>query len=140
MVLELGVRKNLPAQASSRACAMTSVIVLYPSVPWSTLLDKVAESSNPRPPIWDSAPSASARNLAHQNRSDFCDLRLRCPSRTQKSQRFPRQEKGGLCPLPSTSGPPGNGACVCLVSVCPVVTHRVTVCCRVCVDLLSMSR
>ena len=35
--------------------------------------------------------------LAHRHRSDFCDLRLRCPSRTlRKSQRFPRQEKAML--------------------------------------------
>ena len=30
--------------------------------------------------------------LAHRNRSDFCDLRLRCPSRTPEIARFPRQE------------------------------------------------
>ena len=35
--------------------------------------------------------------LAHRNRSDFCDLRLRCPSRTPEIARFPRQEKGGEC-------------------------------------------
>ena len=29
---------------------------------------------------------------AHRNRSDFCDLRLRCPSRTPKIARFPKQE------------------------------------------------
>ena len=38
----------------------------------------------------------NAQPLAHRNRSDFYDLRLRCPSRTQKSQRFPRQEKAVL--------------------------------------------
>ena len=27
-------------------------------------------------------PNVSARSLSHRNRSDFCDLRLRCPSRT----------------------------------------------------------
>ena len=32
-------------------------------------------------------------SLAHRNRSDFCDLRLRCPSRTPEIARFPRQEK-----------------------------------------------
>ena len=32
------------------------------------------------------------RTLAHRNRSDFCDLRLRCPSRTPKIARFPKQE------------------------------------------------
>ena len=31
--------------------------------------------------------------LAHRNRSDFCDLRLRCPSRTPEIARFLRQEK-----------------------------------------------
>ena len=35
-------------------------------------------------------------NLAHRNRSDFCDLRLRCPSRTPEIARFPRQEKAML--------------------------------------------
>ena len=30
--------------------------------------------------------------LAHRNRSDFCDLRLRCPSRTPEMARFPKQE------------------------------------------------
>ena len=35
-------------------------------------------------------------NLAHRNRSDFCDLRLRCPSRTPEIVRFPRQEKAML--------------------------------------------
>ena len=34
--------------------------------------------------------------LAHWNRSDFCDWRLRCPSRTPESQRFPSQEKAML--------------------------------------------
>ena len=36
-----------------------------------------------------------AVSLVHRNRSDFCDLRLRCPSRTPEIARFPRQEKGG---------------------------------------------
>ena len=40
--------------------------------------------------------SALLRNLAHRNRSDFCDLRLRCPSRTPEIARFPRQEKAML--------------------------------------------
>ena len=35
-------------------------------------------------------------NLAHRNRGDFCDLRLRCPSRTPEIARFPRQEKAML--------------------------------------------
>ena len=34
--------------------------------------------------------------LAHRNRSDFCDLRLRCPSRTPEIARFPRQDKALL--------------------------------------------
>ena len=34
--------------------------------------------------------------LAHRNRSDFCDLRLRCPPRTPEIARFPRQEKAML--------------------------------------------
>ena len=34
--------------------------------------------------------------LAHRNRSDFCDLRLRCPSRTPEITRFQRQEKAML--------------------------------------------
>ena len=32
-------------------------------------------------------------SLARRNRSDFCDLRLRCPSRTPEIARFPKQEK-----------------------------------------------
>ena len=32
--------------------------------------------------------------LAHRNRSDFCDLQLRCPSRTPEIARFPRQDQG----------------------------------------------
>ena len=36
------------------------------------------------------------RALAHRNRSDFCDLRLRCPSRTPEIARFPKQEKAML--------------------------------------------
>ena len=36
------------------------------------------------------------RALAHQNRSDFCDLQLRCPSRTPEIARFLRQEKAML--------------------------------------------
>ena len=32
-------------------------------------------------------------SLAHRNRSDFCDLRLRCPSRTSEIARFLKQEK-----------------------------------------------
>ena len=35
-------------------------------------------------------------SLAHRNRSDFCDLRLRCPSRTPEIARFPRQDKAML--------------------------------------------
>ena len=35
-------------------------------------------------------------SLAHRNRSDFCDLRLRCPSRRPEIARFPRQEKAML--------------------------------------------
>ena len=35
-------------------------------------------------------------DLAHRNRSDLCDLRLRCPSRTPEIARFPRQEKEKL--------------------------------------------
>ena len=35
-------------------------------------------------------------SLAHQNRSDFCNLRLRCLSRTPEIARFPRQEKAML--------------------------------------------
>ena len=34
----------------------------------------------------------SQSGLAHRNRSDFCDLRLRCPSRTPEIARFPRPE------------------------------------------------
>ena len=33
-----------------------------------------------------------SKSLAHRNRSDFCDLRLRCPSRTPEIARFPKQE------------------------------------------------
>ena len=40
--------------------------------------------------------SSPAIPLAHRNRSDFCDLRLRCPSRTPEIARFPRQEKAML--------------------------------------------
>ena len=35
-------------------------------------------------------------SLAHRNRSDFCDLRLRCPSRTPEIARFLKQEKAML--------------------------------------------
>ena len=38
----------------------------------------------------------SLDTLAHRNRSDFCDLRLRRPSRTPEIARFPRQEKAML--------------------------------------------
>ena len=41
-------------------------------------------------PMWG---ANFAMTLAHRNRSDFCDLRLRCPSRTPEIARFPRQEK-----------------------------------------------
>ena len=34
--------------------------------------------------------------LAHRNRSDFGDLRLRCPSRSPEIARFPRQENAML--------------------------------------------
>ena len=39
---------------------------------------------------------STCNSLAHRNRSDFCDLRLRCPSRTPEIARFPRQEKAML--------------------------------------------
>ena len=35
-------------------------------------------------------------SLALRNRSDFCDLRLRCPSRTPEIARFPRRKKAML--------------------------------------------
>ena len=35
-------------------------------------------------------------DLAHRNRSDFCDLRLRCPSWPPEIARFPGQEKAML--------------------------------------------
>ena len=35
-------------------------------------------------------------SLAHRNRSDFCDLRLRCPTQTPEIARFRRQEKAML--------------------------------------------
>ena len=38
-------------------------------------------------------PPLCVEDLAHRNRSDFCDLRLRCPSRTPEIARFPTQEK-----------------------------------------------
>ena len=38
------------------------------------------------------ASVSTRQTLAHRNRSDFCDLRLRCPSRTPDIARFPRQE------------------------------------------------
>ena len=60
-----------------------------------------------------------------------------------ESEGFPQellQLWGGLCPLPSTSGPPGNGDPVCLVFVCPGATKRVSGCCMVCVDPFLMSR
>ena len=34
--------------------------------------------------------------LEHRNRSDFCDLRLRCPTRTPDIARFRREEKAML--------------------------------------------
>ena len=34
--------------------------------------------------------------ITHRNRSDFCDLRLRCPSRTPEIAQFPKQEKAML--------------------------------------------
>ena len=36
------------------------------------------------------------RALAHRNRSDFCDLRLRCPSRTPEFARFLTEDKAML--------------------------------------------
>ena len=49
--------------------------------------------------VW--APSTFSKRgsiylIAHRNRSDVCDLRLRCPSRTPEIARFPRQEKAML--------------------------------------------
>ena len=38
----------------------------------------------------------SLGTLAHRNRSNFCDLRLRRPSRTPEIARFPKQEKAML--------------------------------------------
>ena len=46
--------------------------------------------------IWWWSPGYSYNYLAHRNRSDFCDLRLRCPSRTPDIARFPRQQKAML--------------------------------------------
>ena len=36
------------------------------------------------------------QNLAHRNRGDFCDLRLRCPSQTPEIARFLRQDKKNM--------------------------------------------
>ena len=48
--------------------------------------------------------------LAHRNRSDFCDLRLRCPLRTQKLLAISETlHWGGVSgPTPSPSAPPGQ--------------------------------
>ena len=40
--------------------------------------------------------SDKMNSLAHRNRSDFCDLRLRCPLRTPEIARFPTQDKAML--------------------------------------------
>ena len=37
-------------------------------------------------------PQLQLACLAHRKRSNFCDLRLRCPSQTPEIARFPRQE------------------------------------------------
>ena len=47
------------------------------------------------PPVSVSVPF-SICFLAHRNRRDFCDLRLRCPSRTPEIARSPRQDKAML--------------------------------------------
>ena len=41
-------------------------------------------------------PRSHYNILAHRNRSDFCDLRLRCPTWTPEIARFQRQEKAML--------------------------------------------
>ena len=41
-------------------------------------------------------PPQTSTCLAHRNRSDFCDLRLRCPAQTPESARFPKEDKAML--------------------------------------------
>ena len=46
-------------------------------------------------------------DLAHRNRSDFCDLRLRCPSRTPENAAISEtRERGGVGSDPVLVGPP----------------------------------
>ena len=48
-------------------------------------------------------------NLAHRNRSDFCDLRLRCPSRTSEiASDFRDKTRGGGLAQPLLVGSPGQ--------------------------------
>ena len=49
------------------------------------------------PRVWKTKKNLTIfKSLAHRNRSDVCDLRLRCPSRTPEIARFPGQEKAML--------------------------------------------
>ena len=58
---------------------------VYVFLPFYDYNPHIQESPDPRAPN-------SPKSLAHRNRSDFCDLRLRCPSQTPETARFARQE------------------------------------------------
>ena len=66
-------------------------------------------------------------------------LRLRCPSRPQKSQRFLRQEKGGRSPATSAWFPPGqrSGELECLDRVSVTLRVFVLAGCLFCSHLVS---
>ena len=72
-------------------------LFLGPSINWG-----VKASVSLLPCFWMSPPFEITLTLqrvhflAHRNRSDFCDLRLRCPSRTPEITRFPTRERAML--------------------------------------------
>ena len=55
-------------------------------------LESTAAGQKAQPSFHQSRFLGGGCDLAHRNRSDFCDLRLRCPSRTPEIARFPRHE------------------------------------------------
>ena len=67
-----------------------------PGEPHPTVFGHCPASLQPLGPLDHQSKVVGASSfltLAHRNRNDFCDLRLRCPSRTPEIARFPKQEK-----------------------------------------------
>ena len=66
--------RNQPVGAPAKILVVVLFFALSGAVP--VVVGFFSDPSEPQ------SSGVSPRNLAHRNRSDFCDLRLQCPSQT----------------------------------------------------------